>query len=176
MKKKKQKIVQQQLSPIEYIKTKVRTLPIYKCYINSDWLEWGITTLMVSRIHPAGSFTFANFLIDTYTLGFTKTLVMFNVPQKAISDMLETFVSKKSESQMIVEIDYVLAHNIIYGAVNFNKEMGYKIPKDFELTKYILQDNNDKVDHIDIVFGREERDERLERFAKELDKMKQNTL
>ena len=39
MAKKKQSKVVQMLSPENYIRQKARTLPVYKCFVNTDWQE-----------------------------------------------------------------------------------------------------------------------------------------
>lgn len=55
-----------------------------------------------------------------------------------------------------VEIDYNLAHNIIYGGNEYAEEHGFKIHKDFEkLTQYILEVDDDKIPLIDVEFGKD---------------------
>ena len=52
MAKKNNKIIQLPLSPENYIKTRVRNLPLGKCYINKDWYEMGMATFLLHANIP----------------------------------------------------------------------------------------------------------------------------
>jgi hypothetical protein len=56
-----------------------------------------------------------------------------------------------------LQIDTVLAHNLIYGAIDFAEEAGFKPHEEFRLVEYIL--NPDLVDDgiDDIVFGKDDK-------------------
>ena len=154
--KKKSIQAPRQLSPIEYIKTKARLLPIYKCYVNSYWIESGLTVVLVARQHKTGGFTFAYFLIDMYKRGLFKSRVYFNNSRTELDYMINTIVDKKDKNFMVVEIDYSLAHNIIYGGLEFAEQNGYSAGEKFDLSKYILEENNGKIEYIEIEFGKTE--------------------
>ena len=51
MAKKSSGKVVQMLSPENYIRTKARTLPLYECWINTDWKEGSQASCIVSRKH-----------------------------------------------------------------------------------------------------------------------------
>lgn len=137
-----------QLSPENYIKTKARTLPIDKCYINANWKETGMANIAVERRHTNGNFTFGIYLVDIYALGTKNTFWNFNTPI--------SIYEKLKNGPETEEIDYILAHNIIYGGNEYAEDNGYKIHKDFEkLTKYILEVDDEKIPFIDIEFGKD---------------------
>jgi hypothetical protein len=48
-KKGKGKIIQM-LSPENYIRQKARTLPLYECWINAEWNEGKMATLIVAQL------------------------------------------------------------------------------------------------------------------------------
>jgi hypothetical protein len=43
-----------QLSPENYIRTKARTLPIYKCLVTPNWQDMGMANVIVMRKHVNG--------------------------------------------------------------------------------------------------------------------------
>jgi len=169
MKKKKQpKQPVKQLSPNEYIITKARTLPIYKCWINSYWLESGLTTVIVARQHSNCNFTIGVYRIDTFKYGLFKSYVFFNRNKDLLDDLVLHLVEDNSDIAMIVEIDYTLVHNIIYGGEAFAKAKGYKPDKAFEISKYILKENDGSIEYIEINFGKNEGREQLINEGQEL--------
>ena len=168
MTKKKQPI--KQLSPYEYIKTKARTFPISKCYINSDWIDMATANIVIARQKPSGNFILGVYCLEFLGKGLVIARAFTNMTQANIDEFLEKMAPKKLEVNMVVEIDYALAHNIIYGGIAFAKKNGFKINKDFEISKYILEEDDGKIEYIEIEFGKSEFREKekekviLERF------------
>lgn len=146
-KKRKQKVAST-ISAESYIKTRARNLPLDKCYINNDWETHGMAAILISRKHINENFTYAVFLVDTFCLGVKDTFFDFNVSE--LYD--QTLENLKSVYEM-EEIDYVLAHNIIYGAVAYAEDLGFKPTKSFKISQYLLEEDDDKVDLIDLEFG-----------------------
>lgn len=147
-KKKDKKVFQMNTSPENNIKTRARKLPIGKCYINEGWAESGFATIVISRNHINGNVTFAVYLVDLYCLGVKDTFYDFNVNTE-FTELLE----KLKAQQDIEEIDYTLAHNIIYGGVEYAEDIGFKPHKDFEISRYVLEEDDERVELIDIPFG-----------------------
>lgn len=139
-----------QLSPEKYIRTRVRTLPIYKCLINSEWKESGLAAIIIARRHTTGNITLGIFLTDLYARGVKDTFFKFNISE----DEFHQTAERASETNSI-EVEYPLAHNIIYGANEFAEEHGFRIHRDFSLTQYILEEDTDEIEYIDIEFGKD---------------------
>ena len=78
--KKQHKQQVQQLSPVEYIRTKARLLPIYKCYINSYWIEAAMAGILIARQHKNGNFTIGVYFVDTFRRGLFKSAYFFSKP------------------------------------------------------------------------------------------------
>ena len=146
-KKKTQSKVIPLLSPANYIKTKARSLPLDKCYALENWEEAGMSLVIVSRKHVNGNVTFGGYLIDLLCLGVKDTFFRFNEASEEVEYIIE--------SGNLVEIDYTLAHNIIYGSEAFAGEYGLKPHKDWAVTQYILEPDEEEVPLIEITFGRE---------------------
>lgn len=153
MTKKKQGNAPVQFSLINFIKTRSRTLPIYKCYINSNWDGFAMTTIIIAREHKSGNVTIALYVVDTYSRGLTRTRVLFNKTKEHLEEIKGVIVSKESETGFVVEIAYSLAHNIIFGAIAHAQTRGFKPDREFEVLKYFLEENDDKIEHIEIEFG-----------------------
>lgn len=85
------------------------------------------------------------FIVDLLARGVKDTHYQFNVPE-------DEFFYNIDES-LFEEADYSLVHNIIYGAVTFADEHGFKPHKDFAITEYILEEDTDAIELVDIEFG-----------------------
>lgn len=152
MAKKKQPKVVQMLSPEKYIQQKARTLPIHKCFVNSDWQEDGLASLMVSRRHSNGHLTVGNYLIDLKCLGVKDVGYNFNISEPDFNNIL-----RKMQSMMdVIEISYTLAHNIIYAGLEFAEEYGFKPHRDFtQVAQYILEEDTEDIELMDIECGKD---------------------
>lgn len=136
-------------SPVEYIRTKARTLPIVKCYINESWQEDGLAYIMVVRQHKAGTYTVGKYLVDTFCLGVKDTGYYFSMLPFEFEDIMESMPVE------FMEISYNEAHNIIYGAVAFAEELGIESHRDFRLTEYILEEDDEEIPLIEYDFGKD---------------------
>ncbi len=142
-----------QLSRVNYIKTKARTLPLYKCYLNTNWQVTGISDIIVSRKHTNGNYTIGQYRVDTLGIGLQNTVGRFNQTEEFFTELKEDFKSDETEDNIYMEVDYALVHNIIYGAIAFAEERSFKPHKEFSYTKYILEEDDENIELIDIEFG-----------------------
>ena len=154
-KNKKQQPVKQpvKLSPFNYIKTKARSLPWGKCYINDNWKLSGMATIMMSRM-MAGSdkHIVGIYLIDTFCLGLKNSGFRFSIDGDAYQELRdEYFALYDTESE---EAHPILLQNIIYGAIEYAEDLGFQPHKSFDQTEYIL-DPADKIGYIDLEFGKD---------------------
>ncbi|MDR0559551.1 MAG: hypothetical protein LBG92_05235 [Prevotellaceae bacterium] len=152
MSKKQKQNVQKQtlLSPENYIRKKSRNLPVVKCVINKYWNESGLASILIVRQHSNGNYTFCSYLVDKSCLGVKDTMYWFNEPQEVL-DKYETDIVEQYESE---EISYALAHNIIFAALEFAEEYGFKPHRDFtSVTQYFLEEDDDNVPLIDVHCG-----------------------
>ncbi|MEA4918819.1 hypothetical protein [Proteiniphilum sp.] len=124
---------------------------MFKCYVNEDWNEEGsITHLTISRKHINGNITFCSYLVDLKCLGIKDTMYKFNIPDFEFDE----FVGQVDSNLHLMEIDYNLAHNIIYAAWEFGEEIGFEPHKDFlSITQYMLAEYSDDIPLIEIACG-----------------------
>jgi hypothetical protein len=136
---------QQQISPEKYIQTRARTLPIDKCYINIGWREARLANVFITRSHVTGNLTVGIYLVDLQCLGIKDTFYHFNIPAEKMDEW--------AEKGGLVEIRYNLAHNIVYAGHDYAYEFGIAPHKDFAITKFILEEDDDNIELQDIETG-----------------------
>ncbi|HKM93326.1 MAG TPA: hypothetical protein VJY41_06725 [Prolixibacteraceae bacterium] len=145
----KGKIIQM-LSPENYIRQKARSLPIYQCLINPNWQETKFANIVIARQHNNGNITAGVYLVDLQCLGIKDSLFVFNTTKPEYDEMVESFSSGEGHEK----ITYELAHNIIYAALEYAEEWGFKPYKQFSTTtRYLLEEDNDDVELIDVECG-----------------------
>lgn len=150
--KKNKKVTQQQqeVRPEQYLRTRVRQLPIYKCYNCVSKEDSREMVVVVARQHTQGYITFGVYMLDTWCLGVTGAIWKFNVDKSDMGSLLNRF----GEHHQVNEISYVEAHNWVYGAHDWAAEAGIQPAKEFALAKYILDPDDDNVELIDYDFGK----------------------
>ena len=148
---KKGKTIQLQ-SPENYIRTRARNLEIFECLINPDWKTLGIANVVIARKHTNGNITAAIYLVDIFCLGVKDTMYLFNVSEHEYREKLQP----NEDVNPFSKIEYILAHNIIYAAIEFAGDYGFVPHKDFNsVTKYLLEEDTDDIELIDIECGQD---------------------
>ncbi len=140
---------QKQLTPENYIRIKARSLPVDACYINDHWKESGMASILVSRKHSNGNYTTGIYLVDLFALGTKDTFYRFNIEPAELDKMVDGM-----SSEQMMRSEYALVHNIIFGANAFAEDNGFKVHKDFAITRYILEEDTEDIELIEIEFGR----------------------
>jgi hypothetical protein len=135
-----------------YIRTKARQLPITEVLVNKDWRASGMATIVVAREHVNGNITAGFYLVDLNLFGVKDTYYMFNTADFIYKEKVNMFLNKLH----VLEIDYNLAHNIIFEAVAFAEDCGFKPHRDFiKITQYLLKEDDDSIELTDIDCGHE---------------------
>jgi len=143
-----------QVNDKNYLKSgRARKLPIYKCLINENWKETALAHVFVARQHVNGNVTLGVYLIDIYCLGVKDTFYRFNTDEWELDKLTDGMMDFSGEK--MVECDYNLAHNIIFGAMEFADEFGIAPDKEFEVTQMILEEDDENIPLMDIEFGRD---------------------
>jgi hypothetical protein len=138
-------------SPEKAIRERARKLPLYKCYVNRDWEDSQMAHVIISRKHVNGNITCGFYLVDLLCLGLKDTFFYFNIPQREFEEQMTVFKDQGDAD----EIDYVTAHNIVYAGVEFAESLGFKPHKLFEISKFILEEDDDKIEMMEIECGQD---------------------
>ena len=138
------------LSAEKYIQTKARSLPVYKCYITGDWEEVKIANVLVMRKHTNGNITVGFYLVDLLCLGIKDSFYFFNETEEEINERIEPM------APMLIETDYNTAHNIVYAGHDFAMDFDIPPHKNFGVSKFILEEDDDHIPLIEIPVGNDE--------------------
>ncbi len=148
----KKKVNPQLLSPEQYIRQRARLLPIYKCYKGTNNIEDREMMILVVRRHAGGTFTVGGYMLDRWCVGVKDTLWYFNIDQSDLERLIHIVGDRLDNWD---EVDYVEAHNWVYGALDWATNAGLSPCKDFALTRYILEEDDDAVELREYPFGRD---------------------
>jgi hypothetical protein len=136
-----------QLSDKKYIETRARSLPIYKCLVTKTWKESKMVGVIVMRKHSNGNITAGFYSMDLLCLGVKRTSYFFNITE-------EEFLEKQGDvAHRYEEVPYDLAHNIIYAGHDFAMEYDIHPHKDFQVSRFILEEDSEDIPLIDIPVG-----------------------
>lgn len=128
-----------------------RSYPISECLIGSSWKEQGLAHIL-SRRQPDGNLVFGVYLVDVFCLGRKNTFCNANLSISKYEDDLKAGIYRE---QNPVECSVDLAHQIIYGAVDYASELGFKPQKDFKLSKYVLEGRDKFGEITEVEFGKD---------------------
>jgi hypothetical protein len=124
-------------SPEGFIRLKGRSLPIDGCWINEDWEDTGSAFAIVSRKHPNGNVTGGVYFVDLLCLGVKQVQIHYDVPAAKFEDFLKIV----RDNIEIEKAEYALVHNIIYDALDYAKKFGFEPNEEFEVARYILEED-----------------------------------
>lgn len=139
------------MTPEKYIMERARKLPIGKCYINPEWKEAGLATIVISRERADGKFVVGVFLTDTYCLGVKDVIYRADADSIDFKDLLKGVFRDGAYE----EISYAEAHNLIYGAIEFAEEADIEPYRDFNVAEYILEEDTDEIPLIEYDYGKD---------------------
>ena len=139
---------QSAFSESDYIRHRVRSLPVGKCFMAPGWEETGETVTIVTRCHPKGTITVGLYLVDTFCLGVKDSFYRFSIDDYDLEKLLADYGRVGME-----ETEYAVVHNLIYGALEFAEEAGISPCKEFSLTKYILEEDTDAIPLMEFDYG-----------------------
>jgi hypothetical protein len=112
-----------------------RDYPIMGCWAQRDWDESGLAVILVARSQPDGAVVFGNYLVDYYCLGVKDTFCVPNIsPDKFENEVLPRVFM----GQPPLKIEPELAHEIVWGGVEYAESYGFRPHKDFKLSQNVL--------------------------------------
>jgi hypothetical protein len=150
-----------------------RNFPVYECLIDPSWQERGMAQIIISRQQPDGDLVFGVYLVDIFCLGLKNTFCNADFSMwKYKTELREQFYGNEGP----VDCPIPLANNIIYGAIEFAAQFGFKPNKDFKLSQYVLEDKNSVEPCDDVEFGKDGKpfyitgpEDNVERILKQLE-------
>ena len=109
--------------------------PVEQCLINSNWQELGIANIVVARNQGNDKLILGVFIVDIFCLGVKNTFCNAVIPV----EQFENEILKRSyRDQKPVSIGINYAKEIIFGALEYARNIGFEPQEDFKLSKYVL--------------------------------------
>lgn len=112
-------------NPLESLRN-ARRYPLIGCWTIQDWQESGLAPVILARQQEDGNVLYANYLVDLYCLGIKDVVVDENVPKKRFERLIQ-----KMCMYVPLAISVELAHEIVYGALDYARKYGFEPHPDF---------------------------------------------
>jgi hypothetical protein len=137
-------------SPRQHVRH-ARDYPICECWINDDWAEPTVLNqIIVARQQPDGDIVFGVYLVDKACLGLKNTFCDAGFARPRYRNEV---VGQVASSQDIRQCPPQLAHQVIYGAIDYAAQFGFKPQGDFRDSQYILAPRGTYEEEHEIEFG-----------------------
>ena len=114
---------------------RAREFPFLGAWVQRDWQQYGIASMVVARTQPDDDIVFGRFLVDTFCLGLKDTFFGVNVESNQFHN---DALPRLYQGEPPISISIELAHEIIYGAIEFADGIGFRPHKLFQRTRNIL--------------------------------------
>ncbi len=114
---------------------RARTYPLEGCWIRADWEETGLAVVVVARRQPDGNIIFGNYLVDRYCLGLKNTYYEADVPRSQFRSQVLPRLTPESSPE---PISPALAHEIVYGGIEYAAQLGFRPQRDWRLSQFVL--------------------------------------
>jgi hypothetical protein len=109
--------------------------PIEGCWTFADWQEDGLTIVAVARRQPHGRILLGSYIVDYFCLGVKDANFVANIPpDEFYADVLPLTLQYRE----YISISTELAHELVWGAVEYAAQFGFRPHRDFQLAKLVL--------------------------------------
>lgn len=109
----------------------------------------GAGHVIVTRKHTGGRISMAVFLVDIWCVGVKDSFYRLRLDDYEFEDTIDTYRIG------LRECSYDEAHNWIYGAIAFAEEADIKPDKSFNITQYMLEEDDDNIPLIEYEYGKD---------------------
>jgi hypothetical protein len=134
---------------------KAREYPIMECLINEDWDDdgsEGLVRILIARQQPDGNIAFGVYLVDMFCLGLKNT---FCNAGYTLSEYRREVVPKATHPSKPKQCPPELAHQIVYQAIDYAAQYGFKPQKDYKWSRYLLEERGVLEESYKLTFGKD---------------------
>jgi hypothetical protein len=103
-----------------------REYPLHGCWIMEGWQDEGITPVVVARSQDNGRILFGVYLVDYYCLGIKDAYTRVDYSPNRFERDLPQFCANAP-----ISCPVELAHELIYGALEYAQKLGFDPHPDF---------------------------------------------
>ena len=125
--------------------------PLEGCWVQNGWQEAGLAVIVIARRQPDGLLLFGDYLVDHYCLGVKDCYTRTNIPRTVFYEQALPTLLKEGGPQ---EITPALAHELIYGGIEYTARYGFRPHRDFAVAQQVL-DPPDAHPRSGFVFGKD---------------------
>ncbi len=131
-----------------------REYPILGCWVMEGWQQEGITPVVVARQQESDKVVFTVCLVDLYCLGIKDAYANTDISLRKFHSELKNMCSGAPEPCSIE-----LAHEIIYGGMEYAERYGFKPHLDFtaQFCDQILDPSDTHPRTNNVVFGKDDK-------------------
>jgi hypothetical protein len=147
--KKRKRIATIQAISIPNRLRKARNYPIKECFITEGWQDKGMCNIFVLREQPDYHIIMGVYFVDLLCLGLKDTFYNIDISYEEVIDRLHNHPSEK-----FILIDADLAHSIIYGGIEYAKDLGFVPHGDFRYSRFVLDPREEIEFNDSIEFGK----------------------
>jgi len=138
------------LTPRQHVRN-ARNYPIYECWINKGWNSpQELTQIIIARQQPDKRITFGVYLVDKGCLGLKNTFCNAGLSR---GEYKRDVVGHIKRSEPMEKCSLELAHQIIYQAIDYAAQFGFKPQKDFRDSRHVLAPRGTYKEEVEIEFG-----------------------
>lgn len=116
-----------------YFVEHAREYPIFGCWVKKNWQEGGLTPVVIARQQTQDRVIFGTFLVDIYCLGVKDAYCNGDFSLAKFQRNLPQMCAQEPEPCNIG-----LAHEIIYGAIDFARQYSFEPHADFKFASRVL--------------------------------------
>jgi hypothetical protein len=109
--------------------------PIFGCWVQPGWRDKGLATVAVARRQPDGRVAWGDYLVDYYCLGVKNCFCNGNAP---LHQFLDVELPRATQGGPAEPISPELAHELIYGSIEYAARWGFEPHPDYDLAQAIL--------------------------------------
>ena len=103
-----------------------RVYPLHGCWIMDGWQDTGITPVIVARMQDNDRIMFGVYMVDYYCLGIKNAYTRVNYSRNRFERELPKLCANAP-----VSCSVELAHELIYGALEYAEKLGFEPHPDF---------------------------------------------
>ncbi len=127
-----------------------RRYPVDECLITGNWQDSGLASILIVRRQSDSLVLFGVFLVDLHCLGVKNAFCNANMAEtKFTSEFRAEFASRNGA----VSCSHELAHQVIYGALDYAAGIGFQPHKDFSLARHVLEPRDTIPANDEVEFG-----------------------
>jgi len=127
-----------------------REYPIMGSWVMEGWQKTGLTPVVLARQQAEDKVIFGVYMVDLYCLGVKDAYCNGDFSLKQFQSNLAKMCSGAPEP-----CDLGLAHELVYGAINFARRYGFEPHPDFALASWVLDAPETHPQKYELAFGKD---------------------